>query len=133
MNALSDRYSLRIGVIASSVIFGLLHFSGFTGDFPWWMSLASATIGGFLFAQAYLLFNNIWTPLGLHFAWHFAARTLGTPGVGAEQVCFLVTDVDGPALFVVTKRGGASIFELIGIVVCSLIIYLIYTRRKKRR
>ena len=129
MNSLAERYNLKIGVVVSSIVFGLLHFSGTNSEFPWWMSLISATIAGFIFAQAYLLFNNIWAPLGLHFAWHFAARTLGTPGVNPEEACFLVTNVDGPILLVVTKAGGASIFELIGVGLCSLIIFLINRKR----
>jgi membrane protease YdiL (CAAX protease family) len=130
MNSLVERYNLKTGVIASSIVFGLLHISGFDTEFPWWMSLISAIIAGFLFAQAYLLFNNIWVPLGLHFAWHFAARTLGTPGVNLEEACFLVTKVDGPILLVVTKAGGASIFELIGVGLCSVIIFLINKKRE---
>ena len=129
MNSLAERYNLKIGVVVSSIVFGLLHFSGPNNEFPWWMSLISATIAGFIFAQAYLLFNNIWAPLGLHFAWHFAARALGTPGVNLEEACFLVTNVDGPILLVVTKAGGASIFELIGVGLCSLIIFLINKKR----
>ena len=129
MNSLAERYNLKIGVVVSSIAFGLLHFSGTTNEFPWWLSLISATITGFIFAQAYLLFNNIWVPLGLHFAWHFAARILGTPGVNQEEACFLVTDVDGPILLVVTKAGGASIFELIGVGLCSLIIFLLNKKR----
>jgi membrane protease YdiL (CAAX protease family) len=129
MNAFAERYNLRIGIIVSSIVFGLLHFSGTANEFPWWMSIFSATIAGLIFAQAYLLFNNIWTPLGLHFAWHFAARTLGTPGVNLEEACFLVTEVNGPVLFVVTIAGGASIFELIGVGLCSLILFLINIKR----
>ena len=129
MNSLAERYNLKIGVVVSSIAFGLVHFSGTTNEFPWWLSLISATITGFIFAQAYLLFNNIWVPLGLHFAWHFAARILGTPGVNQEEACFLVTDVDGPILLVVTKAGGASIFELIGVGLCSLIIFLLNKKR----
>lgn len=130
MNSIADRYGVTTGVITSSIVFGLLHFSGPSAEFPWWMSLLSATIGGFLFAQAYLLFNSIWVPLGIHFAWHFAARTLGTPGVTPGEACFLVTRVDGPTLLVGTKFGGASILELVGVGACSLIIYLIYRKKK---
>ncbi len=130
MNAFTDRYSLKVGVVISSLFFGVLHFAGFTQEFPWWMSLISAVAAGFLFAQAYLLFNNIWVPLGIHFAWHFASRTLGTPGVSPEEACLLVTNVKGPILWVVTKAGGASLVELIGVGVCALIIFLINKKSK---
>ena len=131
MNLITDRYNLTKAIIFSSLLFGLLHFSGTSNEFPWWMSLLSATVAGFLFAQAYLLYNNLWLPLGIHFAWHFAARTFGTAGVSASDAVFLVTEVEGPTLLVVTKAGGASVFELIGVVVVSLIIWFMSKRVKK--
>lgn len=128
MNIIADRYDLTKAVIFSSLLFGLLHFSGVSNEFPWWMSVLSATLGGFLFAQAYLLYGNLWMPLGIHFAWHFAARILGTDGVTISDAAFLVTEVEGPTLLIVTKSGGASLFELIGVGMVSLIIWFM---RKK--
>ena len=85
---------------------------------------------GFLFAQAYLLYNKLWLPLGIHFAWHFAARTLGSTGVPASEAAILVTEVKGPTLLVVTKAGGASVFELVGVAVVSLIIWFMSKKSK---
>ncbi len=130
MNSLIDRYNLKIGVIVSSVVFGILHVTGFKTEFPWWMSLISATIAGFIFAQAYLLFRNIWVPLGIHFGVHFSARILGTVGVSPNEATFLVTQVDGPILLIVTKAGGASIFELFGYVVISFLMFIINKKMK---
>ncbi len=59
MNLITDRYNLTKAIVSSSVLFGLLHFSGTSNEFPWWMSLLSATVAGFLFAQAYLLYNSL--------------------------------------------------------------------------
>jgi len=131
MNAFTERYNIRIGLIVSSVVFGLLHFSGFSNDFPWWLSLSSATLAGFVFGQAYLLKGNIWVPLGIHFAIHFAARTLGTVGVSPEEATLLVTKVEGPVMLVVTKSGGASILELIGYI--SVFVILLLLKKKQKR
>ncbi len=125
MNTLSDRYNVKVGLAASSILFGLLHFSGTGSEFPWWLSLVSATIAGFVFGQAYLLYGNIWVPLGIHFGVHFAARTLGTVGLTPDEATMLVTNVEGPVSFIVTKAGGASIFELIGYCVASISMLMI--------
>lgn len=130
MNIFSERYNLKIGLVVSSVVFGLLHFSGFGNDFPWWLSLSSATLAGFVFGQAYLLNGNIWVPFGIHFAVHFAARTLGTVGVNPDEATLLVTKVEGPVMFIVTRAGGASILEVIAYISVSVILFLLGKKRE---
>ncbi|NQT62318.1 MAG: CPBP family intramembrane metalloprotease [Candidatus Marinimicrobia bacterium] len=129
MNAFTERYNIRTGLVVSSIVFGLLHFSGFSNDFPWWLSLSSATLAGFVFGQAYLLYDNIWVPLGIHFAIHFAARTLGTVGVSPDEATLLVTKVEGPVMLVVTKSGGASILELVGYI--SVFVILLFLKKNQ--
>jgi membrane protease YdiL (CAAX protease family) len=109
-------------VALSSGLFGLLHFSGFGDEFPWWMSILSATTVGLLFAQALLASGTLWVPMGIHFGWHLAARLLGSVGVGPGEALLLVTEVRGPALLVSTRSGGAGVFELVGVVLASLVI-----------
>lgn len=131
LNVLENRYSTNIGIIVSSVLFGLIHFSGFNGEFAWWMSIISSLATGFLFAQAFLLFRSLWLPIGLHSGWHLAMRLLGSVGLNSDEAVFMVTKVEGPAMLVSTKVGGAGLFELIGVIVVSLIMFLI--RRKFRK
>jgi membrane protease YdiL (CAAX protease family) len=118
---------LRSGTVSavavSSGLFGLLHFSGLGNEFPWWMSILSATAVGLLFAQAYLAHGTLWVPMGIHFGWHMAARLLGSVGVEPGEALLLVTDVRGPALFVSSRSGGAAVFELVGVVLASLILW----------
>ena len=128
LNIFKNRYSTKIGVIVSSVLFGLIHFSGFDGEFAWWMSIISSLATGFLFAQAFLLFRSLWLPFGLHAGWHLAMRLLGSVGLNSDEAVFMVTKVEGPAMLVSTKAGGAGLFELIGVIIVSLIMFSI--RRK---
>jgi len=130
LQIISDRYSLRIAVVISSVVFGLLHFGGFQNEFPWYMSLVSATLAGFLFAQAYLLYGNLWIPIGIHFSWHFVARLLGDVGVGPDEALLLVTEVKGPILLVNPRSGGAGALELVGVAVVSIIILMMTKRHR---
>jgi len=125
LNIFEDRYSTKTGVIVSSVLFGLVHFSGFDGDFAWWMSIISSLVTGFLFAQAFLLFRSLWLPFGLHAGWHLAMRLFGSVGLSSKEAVFMVTKVEGQAMLVSTKAGGAGLFELIGVVIVSLIMLLI--------
>lgn len=132
LNIFEYRYSTKIGVIVSSVLFGLIHFSGFDGDFAWWMSIISSLATGFIFAQAFLLFRSLWLPFGLHAGWHLAMRLLGSVGLNSDEAIFMVTKVEGPAMLVSTKAGGAGLFELIGVIIVSLILFLIRRKLSKR-
>ncbi len=133
LNIVAARYSTNIGVIVSSVLFGMLHFAGFGGEFAWWMSIISSLATGFLFAQAFLLFRSLWLPFGIHTGWHLAMRTLGSVGLDSEEAVLMITKVEGPAMLVSTKAGGAGLFELIGVLVVSLIMYLIRKRSQRKK
>lgn len=128
LNIVENRYTLIIAVIVSSGLFGVLHFSGFNEEFAWWMSIISAIASGCLFAQAFLLFRSLWLPFGLHVGWVLAMRLLGTAGLSSDEAIFLVTNVEGPVMLVSTKAGGAGLFELIGVLIVSLIMFLIRKR-----
>jgi len=116
--------------IIEEVMFRGLHFGGFQNEFPWYMSLVSATLAGFLFAQAYLLYGNLWIPIGIHFSWHFVARLLGDVGVGPDEALLLVTEVKGPILLVNPRSGGAGALELVGVAVVSIIILMMTKRHR---
>lgn len=124
-NIFERRHSTNIAIIVSSIIFGILHFSGFNQEFSWLMSITSSLFVGIMLAQAYLLFRNIWFPIGIHFAWHLAARTLGSVGLNSDEAILLVTKVKGPSLLVSTKAGGAGLFELFGVVLVMIILFFV--------
>lgn len=124
------RYNVRVGIISSSTVFALLHFTGFDNVFPWWASIISSLLAGLVFAQAFLCVKNIWLPVGLHFAIHLASRILGSVGLEPGNAMVLVTEVDGPILLINTKAGGAGFFELLGYSVVSLILWFIAKRLK---
>lgn len=125
LNIFKDRYSTTIGVIVSSVMFGVVHFSGFEEEFAWWMSLISSLVTGFIFAQAFLLFRSLWLPFGFHAGWHLAMRVLGSVGLDNHEAIFMITEVKGPPMLVSTKAGGAGLFELIGVIIASLVMLFI--------
>ena len=128
-NLIEKRYQTAIAVIVTSILFGIVHFSGFNEEFAWWFSISSSIICGLVFVQSFLLYRNLWLPIAFHAGWHLAMRTLGTVGIQSHESIFLVTKVDGPPMMVSTKAGGAGLSELLGILVVSFILALL--KRKK--
>ena len=132
ISLISERYSVRLGVIISALVFGLLHFTGFENEFPWWASIITALAAGLVFAHAYLVFNNVWLPVGILMAIHLASRLLGTVGLAENNALLLITQVDGPMPLVPTRSGGASFFELIGFGVVSLFLWYLKIKMKPK-
>jgi len=129
ISLISERSTVWLAVIISSLLFGIVHFTGFDNEFPWWASVITALAAGLVFAQAYLVFSNVWLPVGIHMAIHLASRMLGTVGLAENNALILITQVDGPVLLVPTRSGGASLFELIGFGIVSLM--LLYLKKRK--
>jgi len=123
ITTLYSRVGLSGAVVISSTLFGILHFSGFQTEFPWWASIGSSTIAGLLFAQAYVIRYNVWLPIGIHAGWHAAARVLGSVGVSGDEALFLITEVNGPTLLVNTRYGGAGGFEVAGVFLVSFFLW----------
>jgi uncharacterized protein len=67
-----------VGLIVSSIVFGVLHFAN-QGAGPW-LLVSIALSGGLLFGAAFLYTRNLWLAIGLHFAFDTAEKFLGTPG-----------------------------------------------------
>lgn len=67
-----------LGLIVSSIVFGLLHFAN-QGAGPW-LLVSIALSGGLLFGAAFLCTRNLWLAIGLHFAFDTGEKFLGTPG-----------------------------------------------------
>lgn len=117
------RFGIHAAIWGSSILFGLLHFQGFEAAFPWWASIISAAAAAFVLAYAFIIRRSLWLPIGIHFAWHVAARILGSVGIARDEAICLATTVDGPMLLVNTKAGGAGGLELLGVALVALIIW----------
>lgn len=125
-----EKTSLRFTVAVTSLLFGLAHL-GSPGEYPWWAAVLSASIAGLLFAQAYLLNSNLFLPIGIHYGWHIFGRLLNDSGVAVEKTILIISNVKGPALLAPTSGGGASLFELLGVGLVSLILYKIQKAKSK--
>jgi membrane protease YdiL (CAAX protease family) len=134
LRVISERWGLTAAVVATSLLFALFHVvnlvvNGPTAHYPAWLALASLTLAGLVFAQAYLTFRNLWAPVGLHFGWDLTIQLLGQQGQPAKGASLLVTTVSGSPIFQGPQGPGLGLFDLVGLGLVSLILLLLGRRR----
>jgi membrane protease YdiL (CAAX protease family) len=85
--ALRGRVALAIGL--SALAFGLGHLSNPGASA---LSVLGTALGGVIYGLAFVLTQNLWLPIGLHFAWNFVQGPLlgfpvsGMAAGGLQQV-----------------------------------------------
>ena len=113
---------VRAALLASAVVFGLAHAPN---DAATWLSIASATLGGVMYALAVVRTGRVWLPLGLHLSWNVSQAMFGVPVSGeTSSSTMLVTQTHEGACWL---TGGAYGPEggMVGIAARLLVIGLI--------
>ena len=102
---IKDRFNIIAAFIISSLSFGFIHL----WNVDLWTAVAISAEAGFMLAAAYNLRNNLWIPIGIHWAWNFISGTVFGLGVsGTEQEYSLITpEINGPYIL----NGGSNGFE----------------------
>lgn len=117
------------GVVIGSVVFGLLHLSndGLTA-----LSVVNLFMAGVLLSLAYLVFQRLWLPIGVHIWWNvLSGPLLGHEVSGLELDSSLLTTHDpGPILltggpFGIEGSVWTLVMEAIGIV---FLLWFLYRR-----
>ena len=102
LQTLEEGIGLPAAVTISSALFGVLHLLNPTAT--GWANYVipfTITLGGVMFASAYLFSRSLWVPIGLHFAWNlFEYQVLALTGISPERASVLITDVTGPHFWV---------------------------------
>jgi membrane protease YdiL (CAAX protease family) len=102
LQTLEEGCGTPVAVIVSSFVFSLPHLLKPTAT-GWAKSAIpfTFTLGGVMFAMAYLAHRSLWLPIGLHFAWNtFVHHIFGLTGAPAQRATFFITEVTGPAFWV---------------------------------
>jgi membrane protease YdiL (CAAX protease family) len=102
---IDERFSSVLAFIISSLLFGIIHLT--TVDF--WTAMAISVEGGFMLAAAYKLRNNLWVPIGIHWAWNFFLGPIFGDGVSgiSQDACVIIPKITGPYIL----TGGDNGFE----------------------
>lgn len=93
---------LPAAMVISSAIFGLGHLlSATVGGWENYVIPFTVTLGGLMFASAYLFSHSLWVAIGLHFAWNFCEYNVYTlTGTLPDRASILITEVTGPHFWI---------------------------------
>ena len=102
LQSLEGWIGLRAAVVVSSALFGLGHLlSATAGGWINYVIPFTITLGGLMFASAYLFSRSLWVAIGLHFAWNFFEyNVFALTGTLPDRASILITEVTGPHFWV---------------------------------
>ena len=131
----SDCWNIKIGLIASALVFGILHI--FNKDATLWSSLAIAINGGWLYAIAYAYHQTIWVPIGMHWAWNYLEGGIfgyEISGITQAGIPLITAKITGPALLTGGNYGlVSSIITIATGIGISMIYTILYIKKKTKR
>ena len=85
-----ENLNREAAVVFSALVFALIHAG--TSNFSW-LPFINIFLAGLLLGLAYIRFNGIWVPVGLHFGWNFVqGPILGFQVSGNEFPTWLVPE-----------------------------------------
>ena len=120
---IDERYGTLLAFIISSLTFGAVHLM--TVDF--WTAMAISAEAGFMLAAAYKFRNNLWIPIGIHWAWNFTLGPIFGVGVSgiSEDAYAIIPEISGPYILTGGNNGfeGSIVTVLIGVTV-GIVLYI---------
>ena len=135
MQRLSLAWGMAAAVVASSVVFALIHALNPNVQ-P--LAMVSLFVAGLFLACGFLVTRSLWLPIGLHLGWNLAeVHLFGFPGSGVPEPSIIRSVPHGPELM----TGGAFgpeggivglVAPLIGIAIL-FIGYRIALAKKKQK
>jgi membrane protease YdiL (CAAX protease family) len=105
LSNLSESMNKFIALIASSLLFAAMHLANANVTL---LSVLNIFLAGILLGIYYVHKQNLWFPIGLHFAWNFfQGPVFGFEVSGVDVTGFIIQDIQGPDLI----TGGTFGFE----------------------
>jgi membrane protease YdiL (CAAX protease family) len=126
LQTLASGLGLPLGVILSSLGFGLLHLGNPNAS---WAAPAGIFFAGLFLAFAYLLTGQLWLSIGLHIGWNFFEGVVfGFPVSGIATYNLFRVTVSGPVLWTGGPFGPeAGLIVLLGLAFGAVLVY-VYAR-----
>lgn len=126
---IDERFSTILAFIISSLLFGIIHLT--TVDFL--TAMAISVEAGFMLAAAYKLRNNLWVPIGIHWAWNFFLGPIFGVGVSgiSQDACVIIPKITGPYILTGGDNGfeGSIVTFVLGLTI-SIILLCCKTHEK---
>jgi membrane protease YdiL (CAAX protease family) len=128
---LSDGLNLRWGVLLSSGLFTILHWSNPGAS---WFAIVGLVAAGLFLAYGYVRTHQLWLPIGLHIGWNFFEGPIfGFQVSGLTGLPKLINQVvQGPVIFTGGSFGPeAGLVLLPGLLLGVILVYLVTSNRTK--
>ena len=110
-------------LLYSALLFAIVHLAN-PGVSP--LSVVSASLGGAMYAYAFLIMNRLWLPIGIHFSWNFIQGYLyGLPVSGLGMDSLFRTDLIGSDIITGGTYGPEG--SITGIFARFLVFLLLYS------
>lgn len=124
------RWGLLVALIVSSLVFGFIHYPNPGATV--WSSVAIALEAGIMLGLAYCVRNNLWLPIGIHWAWNFSQGQIwGIAVSGMEVNGSLVRPViEGPEILTGGSFGAEA--SVIAVVISVAISYYLYKKMQTK-
>jgi len=126
LQTLASGSNLPLGVILSSVIFGVLHLSNPNAT---WNSTFGIFLAGLFLAFGFIRTKHLWLSIGLHIGWNFTEGVLfGFPVSGWSGFQLTKASYSGPLLWTGGAFGPeAGLIIIPALLFGSILIYLYTT------
>ena len=127
---IDERYGALLAFIISSLTFGAVHLM--TVDF--WTAMAISAEAGFMLAAAYKFRNNLWIPIGIHWAWNFTLGPIFGVGVSgiSEDAYAIIPEISGSYILTGGNNGfeGSIVTLILGIATGVLLLWWRYRKQR---
>jgi hypothetical protein len=123
LRVVGERWGTWTGLIASSLIFGIVHVLNPTPGLTTWQHIAGPLFisleAGLLMGGAYILTRKLWMPIGIHWAWNFFEGPIYGTGVsGIPAPSLFRAHIQGP--FLLTGGSFGPEAGLPCLIICTL-------------
>ena len=105
LSTVAHRFNILIGLVVSSIFFGLMHWSN---DHMSILIIINLVLAGFFLGMMYLRYRSIWAATGLHAGWNFLQGSFfGFEVSGVDVYSVIDSEEVGPDIL----TGGSFGFE----------------------
>lgn len=129
MQSLASGLNLILGILISSIYFGIEHLSNPNSN---GMAVAGIFLAGLFLAYGYVRTGQLWLSIGIHIGWNFfESAVFGFPVSGYDRPGLFHITVSGPEFWTGGAFGPEAGFIMLPSTLLGAALIYLYTKRRK--